>query len=43
MRTTLDLPDAVARRAKLAALRRNMSLKELIFRRKNHRMPLRFR
>ncbi len=30
MRTTLDLPDAVARRAKLAALRRNMSLKDLI-------------
>ena len=30
MRTTLDLPDAVARRAKLAAVRRNMSLKDLI-------------
>ncbi len=26
----MDLPDAVARRAKMAALRRNMSLKDLI-------------
>lgn len=30
MRTTLDLPDALARRAKLAAVRRNTSLKDLI-------------
>ena len=30
MRTTLDLPDAVARRAKLAAVHRNVSLKDLV-------------
>lgn len=30
MRTTLDLPDAVARRAKLAAVHRDMSLKDLV-------------
>ena len=30
MRTTLELPDAVARRAKLAAVRRDMSLKDLV-------------
>jgi len=30
MRTTLDLPDAVARRAKLAAVRRDISLKDLV-------------
>lgn len=30
MRTTLDLPDPVARRAKLAAVCRNMSLKDLV-------------
>ena len=30
MRTTLDLPDAVARRAKLAAVRRSVSLKDLV-------------
>ena len=30
MRTTLELPDAVARRAKLAAVRRDMTLKDLV-------------
>jgi len=30
MRTTLDLPDAVARRAKLAAVHRNTSLKDIV-------------
>jgi hypothetical protein len=30
MRTTLELPDAVTRRAKMAAVRRDMSLKDLV-------------
>ena len=30
MRTTLELPDVIARRAKLAAVRRDMSLKDLV-------------
>jgi len=30
MRTTLDLPDAVARQAKMLALRRDISLKDLV-------------
>jgi hypothetical protein len=30
MRTTLDLPDVIARRAKLAAVRLGMSLKDLV-------------
>ena len=30
MRTTLELPDVIAKRAKLAAVRLDMSLKDLV-------------
>jgi len=41
MRTTLDLPDVLARRAKLAAVRRDMSLKDLVVTALEHELDAR--
>ena len=41
MRTTLDLPDAVARRAKIAAVRRNVSFKYLVTQALEHELDAR--
>ena len=38
MRTTIDLPDALARRAKIAAVHRRLPLRELIARALEHEL-----